>query len=146
SSIAPFTCYRPRRGRSFATIAINRWSTHERWGQPRRRGSISASDPYCIADGRRTTKPGNVSASTCRPKAAMTSSRAWAAGSPEMFSSRYHCGMLRVGLLGIGDAGAHHARALVAAQAEGLVTWSVVGARDMVKTAARCAEFGMTTE
>lgn len=54
--------------------------------------------------------------------------------------------MLRIGLLGVGDAGAHHARALVAAQAEGLVTWSAVGARDIFKTAARCAELGMTSE
>jgi predicted dehydrogenase len=54
--------------------------------------------------------------------------------------------MLRVGLLGIGDAGAHHARALIAAQAEGLVTWSAVASRDIVKTAARCAELGMPTE
>jgi predicted dehydrogenase len=54
--------------------------------------------------------------------------------------------MLRVGLLGVGDAGAHHARALVAAHAEGFVTWSVVGARDIVKTAARCAEFSMPAE
>ena len=63
-----------------------------------------------------------------------------------LVSSRYHRGMLRVGLLGVGDAGAHHARALVAAQAEELVTWSVVGARDIVKTAARCAELGMAAE
>ncbi len=54
--------------------------------------------------------------------------------------------MLRVGLLGVGDAGAHHARALIAAQAEGLVMWSAVGARDIGKTAARCAELGMQTE
>lgn len=54
--------------------------------------------------------------------------------------------MLRVGLLGVGEAGAHHARALIAAQAEGLVTWSAVGARDITRTAARCAELGMAAE
>ena len=39
--------------------------------------------------------------------------------------------MLRVGLFGTGDAGRHHARALAAAQAEGHLAWSCVGARDV---------------
>lgn len=54
--------------------------------------------------------------------------------------------MLRVGLLGVGDAGAHHARALAAAHAEGIVRWTAVGARDLVKAAARCAELGMPAD
>lgn len=54
--------------------------------------------------------------------------------------------MLRVGLLGVGDAGTHHARALAAAQAEGILEWSAVGARDIVKTAAKCKELGMPAE
>src|SRR5512139_1535211 len=51
--------------------------------------------------------------------------------------------MLRVGLLGVGDAGAHHARALAAAHGEGVVQWTAVGARDIVKTAAKCKDLGM---
>lgn len=54
--------------------------------------------------------------------------------------------MFRVGLLGVGDAGAHHARALVAAHAEGIVQWSAVGARDIVKTAAKCKDLGMPAD
>ncbi len=50
--------------------------------------------------------------------------------------------MLRVGLLGAGEAGALHARALAAAQAEGLVAWSAVGARDLARATAQCAELG----
>lgn len=53
---------------------------------------------------------------------------------------------MRVGLLGVGDAGTHHARALVAAHAEGVVTWTAVGARDIVKTAEKCAELGMPSD
>ena len=52
--------------------------------------------------------------------------------------------MLRVGLLGVGDAGSHHAHALVAAQAEGTLAWTAVGGRDIVKTAAKCRELGMS--
>lgn len=51
--------------------------------------------------------------------------------------------MLRVGLLGVGDAGTHHARALAAAHAEGILEWSAVGARDIVKAAAKCKDVGM---
>jgi predicted dehydrogenase len=56
--------------------------------------------------------------------------------------------MLRLGLLGVGDAGSHHARALAAAHADpaAAIAWSAVGARDVVKTAARCAEFGMPAD
>ena len=50
--------------------------------------------------------------------------------------------MLRVGLLGIGDAGTHHAHALNEAHGNG-IEWAAVGARDIVKTAAKCAELGM---
>jgi predicted dehydrogenase len=41
--------------------------------------------------------------------------------------------VLRVGLLGLGDAGRHHARALTAAQAEGLLAWTALGVRDVAK-------------
>ncbi len=44
--------------------------------------------------------------------------------------------MLRLGLVGIGDAGKHHARAIATLVAEGLVTWTAVCARDESKIAA----------
>ena len=44
--------------------------------------------------------------------------------------------MLRVALVGIGDAGKHHARALLAAEARGLLRWSAVVGRDPAKLAA----------
>lgn len=50
--------------------------------------------------------------------------------------------MLRIGLLGVGDAGTHHARALIEAHGTG-IEWAAVGARDIVKAAAKCAELGM---
>ena len=51
--------------------------------------------------------------------------------------------MLRVGLLGVGDAGTHHARALIAAHADD-IRWTAVGARDIAKATAKCRELGMT--
>ena len=47
--------------------------------------------------------------------------------------------MLRVGLLGIGDAGAHHARALAAA---GEIEWTAIGARDVTSARARATAVG----
>src|SRR5262245_60676029 len=54
--------------------------------------------------------------------------------------------MFRVGLLGGGDSGTHHARALAAAHAEGLLERSAVGPRDIVKTAAKCKDLGMPAD
>src|SRR5688572_15038998 len=51
--------------------------------------------------------------------------------------------MLRVGLLGLGDAGTHHARALIAAEG---IAWTAVGARDIAKTSAKCVEPGLPAE
>lgn len=39
--------------------------------------------------------------------------------------------MLRAGLVGTGDAGKHHMRALAAAAGEGLLAWTCVGVRDV---------------
>ncbi len=50
--------------------------------------------------------------------------------------------MLRVGLVGTGDAGKHHARALAAAQREQLVEWSCIGVRDVAATEAKRGELG----
>lgn len=51
--------------------------------------------------------------------------------------------MLRVGLVGIGDAGKHHARALTSVAAEGKLTWSAIVARDATKLATFRAELGV---
>jgi predicted dehydrogenase len=51
--------------------------------------------------------------------------------------------MMRVGLVGAGDAGRHHARALAAAHREGLVAWTAVGGRDVGKLEARRGELGL---
>ncbi len=48
--------------------------------------------------------------------------------------------MLRIGLVGTGDAGKHHARALATATE---LAWTVVGARDVAATKARRAELGL---
>jgi predicted dehydrogenase len=50
--------------------------------------------------------------------------------------------VLRIGLLGVGDAGTSHARALAAAHGTD-IAWAAVGARDVVKSAAKCRELGM---
>jgi predicted dehydrogenase len=39
--------------------------------------------------------------------------------------------MLRVGLVGLGDAGHHHGRALAALHAEGALRWSALAGRDL---------------
>lgn len=44
--------------------------------------------------------------------------------------------MLRLGLVGIGDAGGHHAGALAALHREGVLAWTAVVARDPAKAAA----------
>ncbi|MDQ3365727.1 MAG: Gfo/Idh/MocA family oxidoreductase [Myxococcota bacterium] len=51
--------------------------------------------------------------------------------------------MLRIGLLGAGDAGRHHARALAAAHAAGELAWTAVGSRDPATLLARRGELGM---
>lgn len=48
--------------------------------------------------------------------------------------------MLRVGLVGIGDAGRHHARALAALHREGAIVWSGVCARSADRLRALAAE------
>jgi predicted dehydrogenase len=48
--------------------------------------------------------------------------------------------VLRVGLLGLGDAGRHHARALIAAGSLGELVWTAVGTRDPSKLVARRGE------
>jgi len=49
---------------------------------------------------------------------------------------------LTIGLIGIGDAGAQHGRALHTLEREGLLVWSAIGARDATRIAtfrvARC--------
>ena len=50
--------------------------------------------------------------------------------------------MLRVGLLGLGDAGTHHALALIAARSPD-IECTAVGARDIGKAVAKCSELGM---
>ncbi|CAN5867606.1 hypothetical protein BH11MYX3_BH11MYX3_46930 [soil metagenome] len=50
--------------------------------------------------------------------------------------------MLRVGLVGTGDAGKHHARALAAAHRERLLDWSCIGAREVAAIEARRADLG----
>jgi predicted dehydrogenase len=44
--------------------------------------------------------------------------------------------MLRVALVGTGDAGRHHARALASVEAQGRLTWSAICARDATRVAA----------
>jgi predicted dehydrogenase len=51
--------------------------------------------------------------------------------------------MLRVGLVGTGDAGRHHARALSLVAAEGGVAWTAISARDATRVATFRAELGI---
>jgi 1,5-anhydro-D-fructose reductase (1,5-anhydro-D-mannitol-forming) len=51
--------------------------------------------------------------------------------------------MLKVGLLGMGDAGRHHARALAEAHTGGEITWTAVGARRPADAEARRAEMAI---
>jgi predicted dehydrogenase len=51
--------------------------------------------------------------------------------------------MVRVGLVGLGDAGRHHARALAALEAAGRVAWAAIAARDEDKVARFRADAGV---
>ncbi len=52
--------------------------------------------------------------------------------------------MLRVGLVGTGDAGRHHGRALQAVAAEGALAWTAVAARDATGVATFREDLGVT--
>lgn len=54
--------------------------------------------------------------------------------------------MLRVGLVGLGDAGAHHARALLELAPEGAIALTALGARDEGKAAAFRDKLGLPHE
>lgn len=54
--------------------------------------------------------------------------------------------MLRLGLVGIGDAGRHHAKALVATGAEGLARWAAFASRDAGRRAAFRRELSVPDE
>lgn len=54
-------------------------------------------------------------------------------------------GVLRVALVGIGDAAKHHARALAAAEARGSLQWSAVVGRDPAKLAAFMTDLSPNT-
>lgn len=53
--------------------------------------------------------------------------------------------MLRFGLVGLGDAGRHHARALLALAAEGALRWTAICGRDPARAAAFRTDVGATS-
>ena len=69
----------------------------------------------------------------------------WLGGAPSA-GSWYVATVLRVGLLGLGDAGRHHARALTGAHGAGVLVWTAIGARDVAKAEALRSELGLPAE